>query len=355
MILLTGGTTGLPKGVPRTHNSYLANIRYTNAETRSADIRGLATPVGHSMAQQGPIGGSILCGASVSLIRVPRAQPILEAIERDRITISGLVPTQLEDILNHPDLQQYDLRSLRKVGAVGAALRPETAKKAREFFNGIGADFSGGAFGSSEGPTAAHGPGESPEVFQHSIGRPLCKGDHWKVIDDLEREMPPNTEGELAAKGPCVFTGYYKSEAENREIFTRDGYYKMGDLGRMDPEGHIYITGRKKDIIQRGGEGIIPSEIERLLHLHPSVAAAAVVGMPDRRLGERVCGYVVLKPGNTLGFEEMIDFLRSQGAGVLLLPERLEIIESLPRTPVGKFDKKVLRSDIRKKLEREGP
>jgi len=354
LILLTGGTTGMPKGVPRTHNSYLTNIRYTNIDTTPEDIRALATPIGHSMAHQGPVGGSIFYGGTLFLIASPRAQPILEAVEKYRITTLGLVPAQLEDILNFPDLLRYNLTSLRKVGTAGAALRPETAQKAKEFFGSLGADFGGGGFGSSEGPCATHYPGEPPEVFRLSIGRPMCEGDRWKVFDDQERELPPNTEGELAAKGPCVFTGYYRSEADNREIFTRDGYYKMGDLGKIDEQGHIYITGRKKDVIQRGGEGIIPSEIERLLILHSAVAAAAVVGMPDPRLGEKACGYVVLKPGARLTFEEMVTFLKDQGAGVLLLPEKLEIVDKLPMTAVGKIDKKALREDIAEKLKREG-
>lgn len=351
LILLTGGTTGMPKGVPRTHNSYLTNIRYTNIDTGPDDVRALATPIGHSMAHQGPVGGSVFYGATLCLIASPRAQPILEAVEKYRITTLGLVPTQLEDILNFPDLRRYNLTSLRNVGTAGAALRPETAQKAKEFFRSIGADFGGGGFGSSEGPCATHYPGEPPEVFRLSIGRPMCEGDHWKVLDEQERELPANTEGELAAKGPCVFTGYYRSEADNREIFTSDGYYKMGDFGKIDEQGHIYITGRKKDVIQRGGEGIIPSEIERLLSLHPNVEAAAVVGMPDPRLGERACSYVVLKPGTRLTFEEMVAFLKDQGAGVLLLPEWLEVVDKLPMTAVGKIDKKALREDIAEKLK----
>lgn len=354
LILLTGGTTGRPKGVPRTHNSYLANIRYTNIDTGPEDIRGLATPIGHSMAHQGPVGGSIFYGVTLCLIESPRARPVLEAIEKHRITRLSLVPTQLEDVLGLPDLHQFDLRSLITVRTAGAALDPETARRAERFFGGVGAEFVGGGFGSSEGPCATHHPGESEEIFRRSIGRPMCEGDHWKVIDEKEREMRPNTEGELAAKGPCVFTGYYRSEAENREIFTRDGYYKMGDIGKIDEAGYLYITGRKKDIIQRGGEGIVPSEIESLLRLHPSIEAAAVVGMPDRRLGERACGFVVLRPGKELSFEEMVDFLKTQGAGVLLLPERLEIVGQLPKTAVGKIDKKRLRDEIAEKLRTEG-
>jgi non-ribosomal peptide synthetase component E (peptide arylation enzyme) len=354
LILLTGGTTGMPKGVPRTHNGYLANIRYTNEDTRPEDVRGLATPIGHSMAHQGPVGGSVYFGATLCLIALPRSEPILKAIEKNRITMISLVPTQLEDILNDPRRDSYDLSSLRKVRTAGAALRPETTRRAQEFFGKCGADFVGGGFGSSEGPCATHRPGEPPDVFLHSIGRPMCEGDHWKVIDEQERQLPPDTEGELVARGPCVFTGYYRSETENREIFTQDGYYKMGDLGRIDREGHIFITGRRKDIIQRGGEGIIPHEIEALLYLHPSVASAAVVAMPDPRLGEKACAYVTLEAGATLSFDHMVDFLKAQGAGVLQIPERLEIVENLPKTTVGKIDKKTLREDIAARLRKEG-
>jgi 2,3-dihydroxybenzoate-AMP ligase len=354
IILLTGGTTGMPKGVPRTHNSYLANIRYTNVGTRPEDVRALATPIGHSMAHQGPVGGSIFYGATLCLIEVPRAKFILEGVEKHGITRLSLVPTQLEDILSLPELDQYDLTSLRNVRTAGAALRPETARKAEMFFRGIGADFVGGGFGSSEGPCATHHAGESPEIFRTSIGRPMCEGDRWKVLDDREQELPPNKEGELAAKGPCVFTGYYRSDAENREIFTRDGYYKMGDVGRIDEEGHIYITGRKKDIIQRGGEGIIPSEIETILLLHPDINSAAVVAMPDLRLGEKACAYVTLKAGKRLSLEETVGFLKSKGASVLQLPERLVVVETLPRTEIGKIDKKALRADIQRRVEEEG-
>ncbi|MBS3918161.1 MAG: acyl--CoA ligase [Deltaproteobacteria bacterium] len=354
VIFPTGGTTGLPKGVPRTHNSFLANIRYTNTGTLPDEVTGLATPIGHTLAHQGPVGKAILFAIPLVLIAIPKATPILQAIERHKITHIVLVPTQLEDILNDPASKRYNLTSLRKVQTAGAALRPETAQSALEFFGSIGAQFLGSEFGSTEGPCAKHVQGESPEVFRTSIGKPMCAGDEWKVIDDEERELPPNTEGELCARGPCIFTGYYQSDAENRAIFTRDGYYKMGDLGKIDEQGHLFVTGRKKDIIQRGGEGIIPSEIESLLQRHPSVEKAAVVGMPDARLGERACAYVVLKPGKSLGFDEMTQFLKGLGAGWLLLPERLEVVSKLPVTLVGKVDKKVLRQEISAKLKKEG-
>lgn len=351
MIVTTGGTSGLPKGVPRTHNSFLANVRYTSMDRTADSILGLATPIGHTMAHQGAVGASILLGATLVLITIPRAREILEAIHRWRITDIGLVPTQLEDILNTPDLERYDLTSLKSIRTAGAALRPETATRAREVLSKNGARFSGAAFGSSEGPCAGP-PLSGATVPRGSVGVPHCPGDHWKVVDENEQELPKGTEGELVAKGPCVFTGYYRSEIENRVIFTRDGYYRTGDLGRIDPQGNIFITGRKKDIIQRGGEGIIPQQVEDLLHQLPEIAQAAVVAMPDIRLGEKPCAYVVLKPGASLGFEQMIRSLRERGAGVLLLPERLEITDALPTTRVGKIDKAALRKQIAEKIRK---
>lgn len=349
LILPTSGTTGLPKGVPRTHNSYLAGITVASIETGPETILGLPTPIGHGLAQQGAAGSAIMAGATVVLIEVIRAKEIMEAIQKYRMSRIILVPTLLEDMLNHPDLHRYDLSSLRVVGSSSSALRPETLDKAKALFDRLGTVLEGSVYGSTEGPCARHEPGVpvSPEIFRTSIGKPICKGDHWKVINEQEEEVPPNTEGELAARGPLVFTGYYRSEAENREVFTRDGYYKMGDLGRIDETGNIFITGRKKDVIKRGGEGITASEVENLLHMHPNIEAAAVVGMPDARLGEIVCAFVVPKTGKTVSFDSLISFLKGIGAGKLLLPERLEIVEGLPKTPVGKVDKAALRQIVR--------
>lgn len=352
IILTTGGTTGLPKGVPRTHNSFLSNVRYTGLHTQPEDIRAQVTPIGHTMAHQGAVGASIFYGITLVLISSPKAKSILEAIHKYRITDIGMVPTQLEDVLNDPNLDTYDLSSLKYLRTAGAALRPETADKARALLARWGGKFGGGAFGSTEGPNARERD-EAPPTPMGSIGLPGVDGDHWKVIDEDERELPSNTEGELVAKGPAVFTGYYKSEEENKIIFTHDGYYKMGDLGLMDEQGFIFITGRKKDIIQRGGEGIIPKQIEDLLDRLPVVEQSAVVAMPDPRLGEKVCAYLVLKPGYSLAFEEMVISLKTMGAGILLLPERLEIVSEFIRTSVGKIDKKALQKDIREKIERE--
>lgn len=356
-IVLTGGTTGKSKAVPRTYNSIIACSRYTTSGFASLDdVNLLATPAGHSMAIQGPIGSTLMNASTLVMIQVLRPKEIAEAIRKERVTRASLVPTQLIGLLNMPDLDHYDLSSLKFVRVAGAALDPEIARKAGEFFRKIGCVFVPSSYGSSEGPAAGFRPEEleDPESIPlASVGRPFVPGDEWIAIDDRENVLPPGQIGELAVKGPGVFTGYYNSKQENDRVFTRTGYYKTGDLGRIDPEGYIYITGRKKDIIQRGAEGIVPGEIEDLLIRHPKIASVAVVAMPDPRLGEKACACVVLKEGETFSFEEMIEFLKGEGAGVLMWPERLEIRDSLPLTPIGKIDKQTLRREIADIVQRE--
>ena len=165
--------------------------------------------------------------------------------------------------------------------------------------------------------------------------------------------MPPGAEGELVSKGPGIFTGYFKSPEENSQIFTKDGFFKTGDKARKDQAGNITITGRIKDIINRGGEKISALDIENRMATHPGIDESAVIGMPDAVLGERICAYVKTKPGVALTFDEIIAFLKSRGASVQQLPERIEFVGELPMTKVGKIDKKVLREDIGKRLEAE--
>jgi len=152
------------------------------------------------------------------------------------------------------------------------------------------------------------------------------------------------------AKGPNIFTGYFKSAEDNKKTFTEDGFFKTGDLARIDESGIITITGRTKETILRGGETISAVGIERLISSHPSVADVAVIGMPDKSLGERICAYIRLKEGAELSFEELIAHLKGLGASVLQLPERLEFIDAIPLTNVGKADKKALKEDIKRKL-----
>ena len=156
------------------------------------------------------------------------------------------------------------------------------------------------------------------------------------------------------AKGPCIFQGYFKGESENQEAFTSDGFFRTGDIARFDSDGHVIITGRKKDIIIRGGENISAFEVEELITGHPKVQQVAAVGMPDSVLGERVCAFVKPKKEMVVSLEEIVSYLRTKKASVLYFPERIEVIEEMPLTKVGKVDKRILREEIKEKLKKEG-
>jgi 2,3-dihydroxybenzoate-AMP ligase len=194
---------------------------------------------------------------------------------------------------------------------------------------------------------------DPPEVIANTVGKAMCPYDKYKIIDEKGNELPPGKDGELVVQGPSIVSGYYKSEEEDKLAFTQDGFFRSGDVGKFDLKGNLIITGRKKDLIKRGAETIIPFEIEEMISEHPKVMRTAVVGMPDARLGEKICAYIQPLPGEKITFEELISFLKEKGASAMLLPERLEVLEGFPLTPMEKVDKQALRKNIAQKLKRE--
>jgi non-ribosomal peptide synthetase component E (peptide arylation enzyme) len=189
------------------------------------------------------------------------------------------------------------------------------------------------------------------EVIFNTVGAKCCPYEIYKIVDTKGTELPPNCEGELVSKGPGIFTGYLGGGEENRNLFTPDGFLRTGDVARIDDAGNLTITGRIKDIILRGGENISAVEIENLVSTHEQVEVVAVIGMPDEELGERICAYVQPRSdAGELTFDDIITFLRQKGASVLQLPERIEFVDSIPLTKVGKVDKKALREDIKKRM-----
>jgi len=351
-LMPTGGTTGLPKIVPRTHNDFFCNFDYrAKAWERSPhDITLIATPLTHNMAIEVSMNPTFLTGGKVVVIPSTRPKEILEAIEKERVTTTILAVAQVQQIVDDPDLERYDLSSLKVIATGGSRIPPETIRKVYDrlkckFFN---------VFGMSEGPCTQTRYQDPEEVVLHTVGWPVCPYDEFKVIDGNGNELPRGSEGELVARGPCIFRGYYKAEAENQEAFTPDGFFRTGDIAKFDPEGRLIITGRKKDIIIRGGENISAREVEDLIIGHPKVDQVAVVGMPDPILGERACAFIKPKRGETITFEELIAYLKEKRTSVLYLPERVERVDEMPLTNVGKVDKKRLREMIAEVLKREG-
>ena len=349
MILLTGGTTGVPKAVPRTHNDYIASVEYHSRawEVTSNDVLLTVAPVSHAQGMHNGVGGAFFNFAKYVLTDSTEAEDICKVIEREKVTAFPTVPALVQRIVSIPNLGDYDLSSLKKIYAGGA---PSTPELVRSVYKKIGCKFVN-TLGAAEGLGAMTRLDADIETVCTTVGKKDCPYSQYKVIDQYGQELPPGREGELIAKGPNIFSGYFKSEEDNRKTFTADGFFKTGDLAKIDASGTMTITGRIKETILRGGETISAVAIERMVAGHPAVEDAAVIGMPDKTFGERICAYVRLREGAALGLPELVAYLKGIGASVLQLPERLEIIDAIPLTKVGKADKLALKADIRKKLE----
>lgn len=348
LILPTGGSTGLPKAVPRTHNDFITNVEYHSRpwEITSEDTLLTVAPVSHGQGMLCGVGPAFLNYARYVLIDSTKPEDICGVIEREKVTALPTVPVLIQRLVNLEGLEKYDLRSLKKIYSGGAPSSPELVKAVYER---LGCKFVN-AYGSTEGPSAMTNLYDDMNTICTTVGRKDCPYTDFRVINQYGEEVPPGTEGELVTKGPTIFTGYFKSPEDNVQIFTKDGYYKTGDLAKIDESGIITLTGRIKETILRGGETISAIGIERLISSHPDVADVAVIGMPDKDLGERICAYVVRKSGTGVTHEEMVAHLKRLGASVMQLPERTEFVESIPTTGVGKADKKILKQDIAKKL-----
>lgn len=351
LLLLTGGTTALPKLIPHTHNDFICSKRAVgphrgfNRDTVSL----IVVPVGHNA----PMGAVILCaihGGRVVLQDSTRIADIASTIEREKVTEVFQVPTQIIDLLNFPDVKKYNLSSLKVIYTGGSRCPPEVVRGAMEK---LGCQIVN-AFGSGEGLHITTRLGDPVEVIADTVGRPCCTIDEIKIVNDRGKEVPIGVEGELIARGPHILRGYFKNPEENKKAFDKDGFFYTGDLGMWRKDGNIAITGRKKDMLLRGGENISAVEVEELLLSHADILQAAVVGMPDPRMGERVCAYIIPREGKKPAMEEVVAFLKTKGVALFKLPERLEIVKEFPLTNIGKVSKKDLRNDITRKLKAEG-
>ncbi|MBI2830404.1 MAG: AMP-binding protein [Chloroflexi bacterium] len=346
-ILPTGGTTGLPKAVPRTHNDAVCEAKYKAlAREQGTDaICLISTPLEHNLGLAS-LNSTIHSFGTVVLLDSTRPEDFCATVQRERATCGPLVPTLLERLVEFDRLSEYDMTSVKALYVGGAKTHADVIRAVHKRIGKVYVT----AFGMSEGPTCTTRLSDPEDVIFNAIGRPCCPHDEFKVVDEAGTELPPNVEGELLCKGPGVFTGYLNYPEENERAFTTGGFFRTGDLAMIDPAGNVRITGRIKDIIIRGGENISPAEIETLLRLHPDIEAVAVVGMPDPQLGEKACAYIKPRQGTKPTLENVVAFLKSKGASVLQLPERVELIADIPLTKIGKPDKKALQEDIKKRL-----
>jgi len=344
----TGGTTGLPKLAPRTHNSLLCTVEYAARawEMESSDTCLLAGPIGHDLTFTKGFCASLFTLGKTVFLDSTETDDICRAIEAEEVTAVVWVPTLANRLVNFDRLQDYDLSSLKKMHCGGGASMPDLIKGVKEklhctYYNG---------YGGTEGQTCLTRSMDDDETILHTVGRPTCPYDIYKVIDSNGQQLPQNVSGELLIKGPGIFTGYYNAPDENKRVFDKDGFFRTGDMAKIDEAGNIALTGRMKEMINRGGESISATEIEKLISDHPDIALVAVIPMPDPEMGEKACAYIQSKSEAELNFEKVISFLKDRKASVLHFPERIEFVDAIPLTKTGKLNKRVLIEDIRKKI-----
>jgi len=353
LFLLSGGTTGMPKLIPRTHADFLYNARVSAAVsglTSGARIL-IALPAEHNFPLACPgLLGALLTGAHTSFSQSTKAADLAEIIERERITHLPCVPTIALSLLALPESTRTRLASLRVIAVGGQRLQEPTARQLKRRFPHVSVQQ---VFGMAEGMLCFTRLDESDELAFATQGRPISPADEIRIVDIDGTDVTPGMVGELLCRGPYTLRGYYRAPERNREAFTVDGFYRTGDLVRRDPSGNLVVEGRIKDLINRGGEKISAEEIEAHLIAHPAVSAAAVVSMPDAILGEKACAYLSLREGDTLALVAIREFLAARGVAQFKWPERIEVVSELPLTNVGKIRKSELRIDIAKKLAAE--
>lgn len=338
VIFYTSGTTGHPKGAMLTHENLQTNAIATAKayHYNERDVIVFGMPLFHSSGQTNVMNAAYSCGASLVLLPRFSVEGVLEAFRNCPVSVFVGVPTMYHQMLHHPQIRQMEGKKLRAL-IVGAAPLPET------LFHAIAERFRvpiTEGYGLSEaGPVVAHNPMYG-EKKVGSVGLPV-EGVSVRVVDEEDREVSVDEVGELLVRGPNVMQGYLNQpEATSQAL--KDGWLHTGDMARIDQDGYIFIVDRKKDMILTGGFNIYPREIEEVIHLHPSVDEAAVIGIPDEEKGELAAAFVILKPGQTPSGQEIIEFCRSRMA-VYKAPRQVFFVDELPRNPSGKVLKRFLR------------
>jgi acyl-CoA synthetase (AMP-forming)/AMP-acid ligase II len=292
-----------------------------------------------------------LGGRPVVLVGRYRAGDVLEHIAAERVTMIAGTPAHLSGILAHPDFERSDTSSVKHVMAGGARSSPELLDQLERTWGVRPSNTYGLGENIVHTQTTAFDP---PDKARSTVGRPV-PGAELRIVDpdDHQRDLPVGTVGEIAYRGPTLFVGYHRLPELTAQTRDDEGWFYTGDLGFVDEDGYLTFASRRSEVINRGGTKIYPKEIEDLLVLHPAVADAAVVGMPDPQLGERVCAYVVPAGNAVVDLEDLARFLGEQKVSKHKVPERLMVVDELPMTPTGKIRKASLQDDIAARVQAE--
>jgi 2,3-dihydroxybenzoate-AMP ligase len=340
LLLLSGGTTGLPKLIPRTHDDYAYNARVC-ADVCALDARTVylaVLPIGFNFTYACPgVLGTLMAGGTVVVAPDPSPQTAFALIEQEGVTLTSLTPPLVPHWMDEAASGTWDLGSLAVV-QVGGARLPED--HARKLGPALGATVQQ-VFGMAEGLINLTRLDDPEDLVCATQGRPVSPDDEVLVVDSDGIPVPDGTAGELLTRGPYTLRGYYRAEEYDRTAFTPDGHYRTGDVVRRLPTGHLVVVGRIKDQINRGGEKIAAVEVEEELLTHPAIAAAALVGVPDERWGERSVAFVVCEH-SAPGAREVAAHLKERGLAGHKAPDEVVQVPALPLTAVGKVDKAAL-------------
>lgn len=346
VFLLSGGTTGLPKLITRTHDDYEYNAR------RSAEVCGfdretvylVSLPAGHNFPLACPgILAALMNGGRVVLARTPDPDKVLPLMAAEGVTATAAVPAVVQRWIDAVASGRHAAPpALRLLQVGGARLAPEVARRAEPVLGGTLQQ----VFGMAEGLLNYTRLDDPDDIKVETQGHPMCPDDEILVVDASDNPVPPGTMGALLTRGPYTPRGYYRAPEHNARAFTPDGWYRTGDVVRLHPSGNLVVEGRDKDLINRGGEKISAEEVENLIYRLPGVSRVAAVAKPDPDLGERVCAVVVAEPGAGLTLKSVRAALTTMEVARYKLPEFLWLVDELPLTKVGKIDKNQLRELI---------
>ncbi|MCU8344173.1 AMP-binding protein [Vibrio vulnificus] len=344
LFLVSGGTTGLPKLIPRTHNDYLFNVEQCAkaSEISAQDVYLAVLPAAHNFTLGCPgILGVLNAGGKVVLTTNPSPDHCFELIEKQRITATALVPALAQLWTEATQWESTDRSSLRLMQVGGSKLAYSDALEMQNAFPNALQQ----VFGMAEGLIACTRLGDDKEIIATRQGRPVSEWDEVLVVDDQGKPVAVGEEGELLTRGPYTLSGYYRAPEHNLRAFTDEGYYRSGDRVVVDSQGYFTVTGRIKDVIIRAGENIAADELEELLLSHPQIAQVAVFPLPDAHLGEKIAVAAVIR-GPEIMLRDIRQFLQAKEIAAFKLPDELFAVKSLPKTAVGKIDKKRILSTI---------
>ncbi len=353
LFLLSGGTTGIPKLIPRSHNDYVCNSKLAGGCTGITEDSVLldVLPIGHNLPLACPgLQGFMLKGAKVVLHTSTRAEQVFGLVQKYGVTHIHVVPALLIMWMNDEAVGNYDLSSIRVIQSGGQRLQPETRLLTEKVLENCTVQEN---FGMAEGMLMFVRLDDPRDVRLETVGRPICEDDEVMLLGEDDQPVSFGEVGEFCCRGPYTLRGYFNAADHNARAFTADGFYRSGDMLRQHASGNEMVEGRKKDLINRGGEKISAEEVENLILGHPSVRNVACVAMPDPVLGEKMCAYAILQTGASLDLENLKDFLLSHEIAKFKLPERLEILDEFPLTTFGKVSKKDLVAMVSKKIRQE--